>query len=172
VSLSTRSWAWWRGSGTRVLAKSGDDHVVEETASVCVVSFLQSDESVVTPGGTPRIAHNPGGCVVADCYYSVIQVGSAVGENATTLHLPLLSVDRNSHGSLDNAGLQCAISACYHLVASDVGEDRCHGRGFAGAILGSVRLVGFAADAVGLDVAVPVLHDAALAAVIHFVAVH
>lgn len=115
-----------RRLGGAGLAKFRDDHVVEETASVGVVSFQQSDETVVSPLGTPRVAHDPGASVVAGCDYSVIQVGSAVRENATTLHLPGLSVDSDGHRTLDYSGHQCAILSSHHREASNVGEDGCH----------------------------------------------
>lgn len=122
--VSGRSGSWrGRSWGVWVLAESRHYHVVEETASVLVVSFLQSDETVESPLGTPRVAHDPGASVVSDCDYSVIQVGSAVRENATTLHLPGLGVDSNGHGSLDYSGLESAIGSGQHMVASNVGED-------------------------------------------------
>lgn len=102
----------------------------------------------------------------------MVQVGAAVGENATTLHLPFLSVDRDGHGTRDDAGLERAILASEHLEASDVGEDWGFASRFAGAVLSGVRLVGLADDAVGLDEVLTVLHDAALAAVVYLVAVH
>lgn len=171
VSGRSGSWRGGRSWGVWVLAESRHDHVVEETASVGVGSFLQSDETVVSPCGTPRVAHDPGASVVSDCDYSVIQVGSAVRENATTLHLPGLGVDSNGHRSLDYSGLESAIGSGQHLVASNVGED-----GFlaclAGAVLGGVRLAGLSNGTVCLELGVAVLHDSALAAVVHLVAVH
>lgn len=167
------SWRWRRrgGSGTGVFPESGNNHVVEETAGVCVISFQQGDESLVSPRGSPRVAHDPGAGILTDGYDTVVQIGAAVRKDTATLELPLLSVHCDCHRAIDYSRHERTILTCEHLRASDIAEYDFGRAQLASAVLGCVRLAGLTGCAICLKVDVCVLHEASLAAMVHLVAV-
>jgi len=170
VSLSGRGRGAGRGRSW-IGSESWDHHVVEQTASVAVVSFLQGDESVQTPRGSPGVAHDPGAGVLAHSDDAVIQVGAAAREDTSTLELPFLGIDRNCDRLFRNACHERTILTSKHLKASDIVEGNCGRAVLAGAVLGCLRLAFLGDCAICLELGESVLHHSTLAAMVHFVAV-
>lgn len=101
----------------------------------------------------------------------MVQIGSTVAESTSTLVLPFLSINSDSHRTLDYGAHESVILSCHHLLTSHIAENWLNAT-LASAVLGSLRVGCLSRDSVSLDVVLSVLHDSSLAAVVHFVAVH
>lgn len=79
----------------------GDNHSLVDTASV---SSLESDESLLTPAGGPRVLDDIVFSSVSDGKDGMIEASSAVLEDSLLVVLPVGSIDSDGDGaSLESA---------------------------------------------------------------------
>ena len=135
----------------------------------------ESHVAALTPGGAPRVLHDPelfsvlG--AIADDKGGVIEAGAALGrvEDSTSVHLEdrLVSLDEDRDWLLGNSGLHLVdVIGLHSLVVGNVGS-RCLGsRVFARSILGSVWVVVLELSKVVLPVVEGILLPATTAAVV------
>lgn len=123
TAANRRSWLRIR-CGLVVLTQNRHYHVAEE--ATCVdVSFLQHDETFVSPHCSPRVANYPRFLGLPDGHHSVVQFCATLTSrhNTSAEQLPLLSVHSNGNWTSDQFTHKGSVLTFHHLLTRYVIED-------------------------------------------------
>mmetsp|Transcript_3279 Transcript_3279/g.11461 ORF Transcript_3279/g.11461 Transcript_3279/m.11461 type:complete len:510 (+) Transcript_3279:502-2031(+) len=182
--LGSRSrWGGRRRGRVRTMLRRVAGHLRNSADSLGPHSHLHLHVSALAPHLAPRVLHDPVvptllvRAVTRD-QHAVIQLGAAalVREHPPSVQLKVgvVGLDRDRHGLPGDGFHECRLIVGGDVnVAVNSGDDAIHPPLVAGALRASVRVVRFSVQPVLLHELEGVVHQAALAAVVHEgVAVH